>query len=90
VLATGAMIDHGEYHIPREKGLPPGTYHLSISAPDNDAPPIAVRDASGQLGVPTQPERIPADYNVESQQSIEVTADGENHFVFDIVSRSAK
>src|SRR4051794_41031338 len=31
IFASGAMIQNGEYHIPQEKGLPPGTYHLEIN-----------------------------------------------------------
>ena len=31
-LTSGAMIENGEYHIPQEKGLLPGDYHLEISA----------------------------------------------------------
>ena len=86
-LASGAMVQNGEYNIPQEKGLTPGTYHVEISAPDNAAPPIMVRATPGGPGIPTQPERIPPEYNVDSKQTIEVTADGDNHFDFDIVSR---
>jgi hypothetical protein len=90
LAATGAMVENGQYNISAEKGLPPGTYHLEITAPDNDAPPIVYRNAPGEPGIPTQPERIPPEYNVNSQHTIEVTADGDNHFEFDIVSRPAK
>ena len=88
--AAGALIQDGAYLIPQEKGLPPGTYHLEISAADNDAPPVMYHDASGKPGTLTQPERIPPEYNLESQQKVEVTADGENKFDFDIVSRRAQ
>jgi hypothetical protein len=87
-LATGALIKDGEYHIPQEKGLPPGTYHLEIYAPDNNSPPIIMRNVPGGPGIPTAPERIPAEFNVESQKTIEVTSDGDNHFVFEIVNRA--
>jgi hypothetical protein len=86
-IGSGAMIDNGEYYIPQANGLTPGTYHVVIIAPDNDSPPIVVGAAPGQPGVKTQPERIPPEYNINSKQTIEVTADGDNHFVFDIVSK---
>jgi hypothetical protein len=89
-FATGAEIKNGEFDIPRSKGLPPGTYHLEISAPDNSAAPVMSRGAPGERGIPTQPERIPPDFNIQSKKTIEVMADGDNHFVFEIVSRPAK
>jgi hypothetical protein len=86
-IATGAMVENGEYHIPQEKGLPPGTYHLEIYAPDNDAPPIMMRNTPGGPGIPTAPERIPAEYNVDSDKTIEVTPEGDNEFNFEITTR---
>jgi hypothetical protein len=79
-LASGAMVEKGEYQIPQAKGLLPGTYRVELSAPDTDAPPIMMG------GSPTAPERIPAEYNADSKKTIEVTADGDHHFVFEIVS----
>jgi len=91
ILASGATIRNGEYTIPAEKGLPPGIYRVEISAPDNAAPPVADRVAPGERGAPpSAPERVPAEYNVDSKKTIEVTAEGENHFEFEIVNRSAK
>ena len=90
IVASGAMVENGKFQIPQEKGLTPGKYHLEINAPDNDAPPIIVRATPGGPGIPTQPERIPPEYNDNSDKKIEVTADGDNHFVFDIVSRPTK
>jgi hypothetical protein len=40
--------------------------------------------------VPVARERIPAEYNTESKHSVEVTADGDNEFNFDIMSGAAK
>jgi hypothetical protein len=85
-MASGATVQEGEFRIPQENGLAPGTYHVQISAPDLQAPPVMVAVGPGQ-SIPTQPERIPPQYNVDSKETVEVSADGENHFVFDIVSR---
>jgi hypothetical protein len=90
VAASGAMVENGQFLIPQEKGLTPGKYHLEINAPDNDAAPIIVRGEPGGPGIPTQPERIPPEYNTSSNKTIEVTADGDNHFVFHIMSQPAK
>jgi hypothetical protein len=83
-LASGAMIENGEYHIPQEKGLLPGEYHLEISAPDTDSPPVMIG------GSPTAPELIPPEYNVDSKKTIQVTTDGDNHFEFEIAVRPAR
>ncbi len=32
LFASGAVVENGEFDIPQEKGLPPGTYQLEISA----------------------------------------------------------
>jgi hypothetical protein len=89
-MATGAMIQNGAYFIPQEKGLLPGEYHLEIHAPDPDAPPIRVSATPGGPSIPVQPDRIPPDYNVESNKKITVTADGSNEFDFDIVGKSSR
>jgi hypothetical protein len=88
-FSSGAMIRDGKYHIPREKGLWPGKYHVVISAPDLDAPEVIVRDSSGRRAPPAPPELIPPEYNINSQKTIEVTIDGENRFVFDIMNDAA-
>lgn len=90
LLVSGAMIVNGEYDIPREKGLLPGVYHLEIYSPDHEAPPIMARQRPGGPGIQVAPERIPAEYNVKSEQKIEVTTDGDNYFVFDILSAPKK
>ena len=87
-MATGGLIQHGRYNIPAEKGLPPGSYRVEVSSPDVHAPPVMVRDTPDGRGIPAAPERIPPEYNVNSQQTVEVSADGDNHFVFEIARRA--
>lgn len=82
--STGAMIHDGSYSIPVEKGLLPGKYHVVLSAADAEAAPVTLRDSSGRPTVAVSPELIPPEYNVNSDKNIDVTADGENHFVFSI------
>jgi hypothetical protein len=91
IFATGAMITNGEYHIPQEKGLPPGKYRVEINSPDTKAPLITYPSAPGEPAAPpTAPERIPPDFNTNSKHTIEVTPDGDNHFVFKIVGKGVK
>jgi len=78
-----AMIRDGKYELPREQGLPAGTYRVLITSaePDeNEAP-------AGPPGLEMPPlgrERIPAEYNRDSRTTIEVQADGNNKFDFTV------
>jgi hypothetical protein len=91
MVVSGATIQNGEFQIPIEKGLPPATYHVEIYSPDTKAPPVSYASTPGGPKMPpTAPERIPAEYNVNSQKTVAVTADKDNHFDFDIASARAK
>jgi hypothetical protein len=91
LFASGAMIQNGKFHVPQEKGLPPGAYRVEISSPDTKAPLVVYKGAPGEAALPpTAPERVPPEYNSNSKQTIEVTTDGDNRFVFDIVRRRAR
>jgi hypothetical protein len=91
VVVSGATIQNGEFQIPVEKGLPPATYHVEIYSPDTKAPPVSYASPPGGPKMPpTAPERIPAEYNVNSQKTVAVAADKDNHFDFDIASGRAK
>jgi hypothetical protein len=86
--ASGGMIQNGEFHIPQEKGLPPGTYLVEISAPDTSVPPVVYKGVPGEPVLPpTAPERIPPEFNANSKKTVDVSADSDNHFVFEITSR---
>ncbi len=84
------MVNDGEYAIPREKGLRPGTYRVELNAPDESVPPVMVRPPGGGPGSLAAPERIPSEYNDHSTHTIDVTADGDNQFDFDVVTRPTK
>jgi hypothetical protein len=90
IMASGTMVQNGAYSISQEQGLRPGNYHVEISSPDRTAPPIMLGQQQGGRGIPVQPERIPAEYNVNSKLTIEVTADGANNFDFEIAGRPTK
>ena len=91
LFASGAVVRDGKFHVPQEKGLPPGTYRVEISSPDTAAPPVVYKSAPGEPTLPpTAPERIPPEYNSKSKQTIEVTTAGDNNFKFDILRRGAR
>lgn len=77
--SSGAPIVDGKYTIARDQGLVPGKYRVSINA----AVPGTGGEASEMPGMPPKPakEMIPAKWNTESEQSIEVKKEGP--FVFD-------
>jgi hypothetical protein len=87
---SGALIQDGRYNIPEEKGLRLGTYRVQINSPDLKAPPVMAPATPSGPSFPVPPERIPAEYNIDSKQTVEVTTDGDNSFEFDIVRRSAR
>jgi len=84
-LSAGATIEDGAYDIPRESGLTPGKYTVSITsaagggaAAANEAPGPAPKAAK---------EAIPEKYNKESTLAAEVKAGGGNTFNFDLSSK---
>ena len=89
LLASGALIREGRYNIQRDKGLRPGRYRVQITSPDMEAPPVMAPKTPSGPSFPVPPERIPPEYNVESDKTIDVTANGKNDFVFEIKSRRA-
>ena len=88
--SSGAMIQNGQYQVPQSHGLPPGRYHVEISAPDANSRPVMVSATPGGPAIPVAPNRIPPEYNRDSKQTVEVTADGDNHFEFAIAGKPAK
>jgi len=88
--STGSAIQDGAYHIPAEKGLLPGTYRVELSSPDGNAPPVRVAAYPGGPTIPVVPDRIPAEYNIDSSKSVEVTQDGDNQFDFAVTSATKK
>jgi hypothetical protein len=81
----GAQIVKGKYGIPKEKGLFPGKYKVTIYAGNG---------ASGQGNASPDPpkdglkplprDRIPPEYNTDSNVVKEVIQGGENKFDFNI------
>src|SRR5687768_1398341 len=87
LVSSGGMIQEGEYLVPEEQGLLPGTYLVQISAPDTRAKMSMGANAADRPGIPLAPDRIPEEYNLRSDKKVEVTRDGDNKFDFDIKSK---
>src|SRR5262249_13896346 len=72
---SGAPITNGEYEIPADHGLKPGTYLVQITAGDGKTP-TNVEDIAAPGGGTNivSVDLIPEDWNTKSQQKIEVKA----------------
>ncbi|HJZ57633.1 MAG TPA: hypothetical protein VKE74_21880 [Gemmataceae bacterium] len=80
----GAQIVNGKYRIPKEKGLSPGKYKVTIYAGDGRSGTGNASPDSPYAGTKPGQERIPAEYNKNSNVVKEVTANGPNKFDFPI------
>jgi hypothetical protein len=83
----GGPIESGEYAIPRDQGLVPGKYTVSITSGGGSE--TIVDDTNNMPGMPPVPsqETIPARYNTESELTAEVTAGGANRFPFELKTK---
>jgi|SRR6516225_6425211 hypothetical protein len=81
---SGALITKGEYRIPKNKGLFPGRYKITIVAGDGVSGSGNAEPAAPTPGVTPGKERIPPEYNVRSKVIREITRDRPNKFDFDI------
>jgi len=80
----GAQIVKGKYRIPREKGLVPGKYKVTIYA-GNGAPGEGNASPDPPRDGPRPPrDRIPPEYNTKSDVVKEVLKGGDNKFDFNI------
>jgi hypothetical protein len=85
----GAQILNGAYRIPKDKGLFPGKYRVSIVIGDGIPPNANVAPASPEApprlrGLTPGRERAPPEYNARSTLVREVKNAGSNKFDFDI------
>jgi hypothetical protein len=90
---SGASIVQGKYAIPRDQGLVPGKYKVSISAagntPEKQVDTISNNNMPGMPPVPAK-EVIPSAYNSGSLLSAEVKAGSKNEFNFNLTSTQGK
>jgi hypothetical protein len=83
---AGTTITAGRYEIPPDKGLPPHTYIVRISSVSSSAA-VAPGAAPGPEAAEIEQankERIPAEYNVNSQLTAKIEAGKPTKFDFAI------
>jgi hypothetical protein len=86
---ANAEIKDGRFSIPRESGLVPGTYKVSISHAE-----LTDIDAKGKnrRSTPTRskklgPEQIPARYNAKSELKVEIKSGGATDLKYELQSK---
>ncbi len=80
-VSSGAVITDGSYTLTREFGLPPGTYRVSITGDDGTNFGVSPGKLPGDEIMPERKQLVPASWNSESKQQVEVKNEGP--FVFD-------
>jgi hypothetical protein len=78
---SGAVIADGKFEIRKDKGLVPGKYKVSISAPDKHHK-LGGDELPGPTSSRTSKDLIPAEYNLKSKLEVEVRNDRPNTFDF--------
>ena len=84
-VSSGALITQGSYSIPAAKGLPVGKYRVMISGSEPAAEQIPEGAMPGDT-VSLPEELIPPEYNVQSNQFIEVKEAGPYEYNYDILT----
>src|SRR5438094_3135175 len=59
---TGATIENGKYTIPRDLGLVPGTYKVSVYSYDRKGAKVPSNEIPGEPAATQAKERIPSKY----------------------------
>ena len=86
-VGTGDLITNGTYSLPAEKGLPVGKYRVRITAPEGGEAGINPNEPPGPTTGQPARDRIPPEYNTQSEIVVEVTAGGPNEFSYDIQTK---
>lgn len=81
---SGATIENGNFTIPRDTGLVPGTYKVSVFSYDQKGAKVQSEEIPGEPSNTQFKERIPAKYNVQTTLTAEVKKGGSNVFEFKI------
>ena len=78
----GGEVREGKYSLPAKQGLMPGKYQVRISSTEESGKAPSAESAPGEG--PPDKELIPAQYNVNTKLTAEVTQKGPNNFNFDL------
>lgn len=83
-VGSGAVITKGAYSIAQKDGLPPGKYRVQITGNDGTNFPVSPGKMPGDEMAPPIKQLVPASWNTESKQEIEVKNEGPFEFSFPI------
>ncbi|MBI3467624.1 MAG: carboxypeptidase regulatory-like domain-containing protein [Planctomycetes bacterium] len=85
--SSGTAFTGGTYSLSQENGLPVGKYLVTINAPKPGTGGTPSPDALPGDPLPPPQELIPPEWNVKSDQTIEVKEGGPFEFNFEIVTK---
>lgn len=85
---TGGMIKNGKFEIPAEQGPKPGSYEVRIFAASGEGVAVNSDEPPGPESQAKAPaERIPPRFNVKSELTTEIGANGEEALKFEVKSK---
>jgi hypothetical protein len=84
---ANATIKDGQFSIPREDGLVPGSYKVSISHAELQAALFKGKKDDSPRSKKLGPELIPAEYNAKSTLTAEVKPGGTRDLKYELNSR---
>ncbi len=85
---TGGMIKNGKFEIPAEQGPKPGSYEVRIFAASGAGAAVNASEPPGPESQAKAPaERIPPRFNVKSELTTEIGANGEEALKFEVKSK---
>jgi|SRR5262245_11506916 len=79
---SGATIENGKFQIPRDSGLVPGRYKVSVFSYDQKGAKVPSEEIPGDPGNTQFKERIPKKYNAQTTLTAEVKKGESNTFEF--------
>jgi hypothetical protein len=85
---TGGMIKGGKFEIPAEQGPKPGSYEVRVFAASGAGASANTSEPPGPESQAKAPaERIPPRFNVKSELTTEIGANGEEALKFEVKSK---
>ena len=84
ITAGGRIVD-AHYELSSKDGLVPATYQVRINASEPTGRTIV--DPVGNIEIPDMRNVIPPRYNMRTELSAKVTAEGPNRFDYDLKSK---
>ena len=86
-IGSGAVITAGAYTIAAKDGLPPGKYRVRINGTEGPGFKMSPGKMPGDEEMPPTKELVPAKWNSDSKEDIEVKDAGPNQFDFTITTK---